>query len=97
VEGWIEWVFGLGFRLFLVSLSFLVPFLLLVSFAMWRLLSELDLHVTDMGSWGYEMTIRTRRRMGEEENRVLRTRWLGRSCGGKTAPTTTEPRIRVGT
>jgi len=31
--------------------------------------------------------------MGVEENRVLRTRWLGRSCGGKTAPTTIKPRI----
>jgi len=27
--------------------------------------------------------------MAEEVNRVLRTRWLGMSCGGKTAPTTT--------
>jgi len=27
--------------------------------------------------------------MAEEENSVLCTRWLGRSCGGKTAPTTT--------
>ena len=91
MEGWIEWVIGPGFRLFscflVASRSFLV-----VSFRMWRLLSELDLHVTDMGSWGYEMTVRRRRRMEEEENRVLRTRWLGRSCGGKTAPTTTEPR-----
>jgi len=93
VEGWTEWVFGPGFRLysrfFVVSRSFLV-----VSFAGWRLLSELILHVTDNG-WDLgdtEMTVRTRRRMGEEENRVLRTRWLGRSCGGKTAPTTTNPR-----
>jgi len=39
-----------------------------------------------------EMTDRTRRRMVKEENRVLRTRWLGRSGGGKTAPTTTHPR-----
>jgi len=86
---------GRAFVCFLVSLSFLVPFLLLVSFAGWRLLSELILHVTDNG-WDLgntEMTVRTRRRMAEEENRVLRTRWLGRSCGGKTAPTTTKPRI----
>jgi hypothetical protein len=33
-----------------------------------------------------------RRRKAEEENPVLRTRWLWRSCGGKTAPTTTKPR-----
>ena len=84
---------GWVFVCFLVSLSFLVPFLLLVSFSMRRLFSERDLNVTDMGSWGYEMMVRTRRRMEEEENRVLRTRWLGRSCGGKTAPTTTKPRI----
>jgi len=37
------------------------------------------------------MTLRKRRRMGEEENHFLRTRWVGRSCGGKTAPTTTNP------
>jgi len=43
-----------------------------------------------------EMMVR-RRRMAEEENRVLRTRWLGRSCGGKTAPTTAEPHNCVGT
>jgi len=96
VEGWIEWVFGPGFRLFsrffVVSRSFLVA-----CFVCWLgLLSELILHVTDNG-WDLgdtEMTVRTRRRrMAEEENRVLRTRWLGRSCGGKTAPTTTKPRI----
>jgi len=43
---------GRVFVCFLVSLSFLVPFLLLVSFGMCRLLSELDLHVTNMGFWG---------------------------------------------
>jgi len=40
-----------------------------------------------------EVTDRMRRRMVEEENGVLRTRCLGRSCGGKTAPTTRKPRI----
>jgi len=69
----------------------------LFSFAGSRLLSELDLHGTDIGFWEYEMTVKTRRRMGEQETRVLRTRWLGRSCAGKTAPTTTKPRIGVGT
>jgi len=39
-----------------------------------------------------EMTDRTRRRMVEEENQVLRTRWLGRSFGGETAPATSKPR-----
>jgi hypothetical protein len=73
-------------------LSFLVPFLLLVSFAGWGLLSELILHVTDNG-WDTEMMVRTRRKIAEEENCVLRTRWLRRSCGGKMAPTTTKPRI----
>jgi hypothetical protein len=87
---------GHGFVCFLVSLSFLVTLLLLVSFAGWDLLSELILHGTDNG-WDFgdtEMTVRTRRRrMVEEENHVLRTRWLGRSCGRKTAPTTSKPRI----
>jgi len=50
-----------------------------------------------VGSWGYGDDVKDaeedgRRRMGEEEIRVLRTMWLGRSCGGKTAPTTTNPR-----
>jgi hypothetical protein len=66
-----------------------------VSFAGWRLLSVLSLHVTD-NKWDLEdteMTVRTRRSMGEEENRVLRTRWLGRSFRAKIAPTTTKPRI----
>jgi hypothetical protein len=71
---------GRVFVCFLVSLSFLVAFLLLVSFAGWRLLPELILHVTDNG-WDLgdtEMTVSTRRRrMAEEENCVLRTRWLG--------------------
>jgi len=49
------------------------------------------LRIWDFGD--AEMTDRTRRRMVEEKSRVLRTRWLGRSCGGKTAPTTTKPRI----
>jgi len=39
-----------------------------------------------------EMTVRTRRRKGEEVNCVLRTRWQGRSYGGKMAPMTTIPR-----
>ena len=93
MAGWIEWVFGLCFRLysrfFVVSRSFLVA-----CFVWWLgLLSELNLHVTDNG-WDLgdtEMTVR-RRRMPEKENWVLRTSWLGRSCGGKTAPTTTQPR-----
>ena len=97
-EGWIQWVFGLGFRLysrfFVVSRSFLVA-----CFVCWlELPSELILHVTDNG-WDLgdtEMTVR-RRSMAEEENCVLRTSWLGRSCGGKTAPTTTKPHIWVGT
>ena len=92
MEGWIEWVFGPGFclfsRFFVVSRSFLVAcFVCRLGFA-------LVLHVTDnrcdLGNT--EMTVRTRRRMAEEENRVLRTWWLGRSCGVKTASTTTEPR-----
>jgi hypothetical protein len=37
-----------------------------------------------------EMTDRTRTRMVEVESRVLRTRRLRRSCGVKTAPTTTK-------
>ena len=49
------------------------------------------LRIWDFGD--AEMTDRTRRRMVEEKSRVLRTRWLGRSCGGKTAPTTTKPCI----
>jgi hypothetical protein len=49
------------------------------------------LRIWDVGD--AEMTDRTRRRMVEEESRVLRTRCPGRSCGGKTAPTTTKPRI----
>jgi len=65
--------------LFVIPLSVLVPFMLLVSFAGWGLLSE--------------MTVRTRRRMAEEEYCMFCTRWLGRSCGGKTAPTTKKPRI----
>jgi len=93
VEGWIEWVFGLCFRLFshflVVSGSFFVAcFVCQLQFA-------LVLHITDNG-WDLgntEMTVSTRRRIAEEENRVLRTRWLGRSCGGKTTPTTTKPRI----
>jgi hypothetical protein len=43
---------GQVFVCFLVFLSFVVSFLLLVSFGMWHLLSVLDLHVTDMGFWG---------------------------------------------
>jgi len=92
VEGWTKWLFGPGFRLY--SCFFVVSRSFIVSFAGWRLLSELILHVTD-NRWDHgdtEMTVRTRRRMGEEENRVLRTWWLRRSCGGKTAPTTTNPR-----
>jgi len=68
---------------------------LLVSFAGWLLISELILDVVD-NRWylgDREMTVTTRRWMAEEENRVLHTRWLGRGCGGKTAPTTTKPRI----
>ena len=82
---------GRVFVCFVISLSFLVPFLLLVSFAGGGLLPELFLHVTDNG-WDLadmEMTV-TRRSIAEEENRMLRTRWLGRSCGGKPAPTTTK-------
>jgi hypothetical protein len=64
----------------------------LVSFAGLRLLSMVILHGTDNG-WALgdtKMTVRTRRRrIAEEENCVLGTSWLGRSCGGKTAPTTT--------
>ena len=93
-----KWVFGPGFRLYcrfvVVSRSFLVA-----CFVGWLgLLSELILHVMD-NRWDLrdmEMMVR-RRRMAEEENRVLRTRWLGRSCGGKTAPTTAEPHNCVGT
>jgi hypothetical protein len=104
VEGWIEWVFGPGFRLycrfFVVSLSFLCRFFVvsrsvLVACFVGRLGFALVLHDTDnrwdLGNTG--MTVRTRRRMAEQENRVLCTRWLGRSCGGKTAPTTTKPSI----
>jgi hypothetical protein len=80
---------GRVFMCILVSMSFLV------SFTGWRLVSEQILHVMDNG-WDLgdmDMTVRTRRRTGEDENSVLRTRWLGRSCGGKTAPTTTKPCI----
>jgi hypothetical protein len=87
---------GRVFVCILVSLLFLVPFWLLVSFAGWGWLSEQFLHVTDNG-WDLgdtEMTVR-RRRMAQERNRVLRTSWLGRSCGGKTVPTTTKPHIGV--
>ena len=92
MQGWIQWVFEPGCRLysrfFVVSRSFLVACFIC------RLGSALVLHVTDNG-WDLgntEMTVRTRRRMAEEENRVLCTWWLGRSCGGKTTPTTTKPR-----
>jgi len=46
--GWSGFL-GRVFVCFLVSVSFLVPFLLLVSFAGWHLLLELILHVTDNG------------------------------------------------
>jgi len=60
-----------------VRLSFVVPFLLHVWFACWRLIWELILHNID-NRWDLgdtEMKVRTRRRtMPEEENRMLGTR-----------------------
>jgi len=93
VEGWIRWVFGPGCslysRFFGVDRSFIVA-----CFVCWLgILSELVLHVRDNG-WDLgdtEMTVR-RRRMAVEENSVLCKSWLGNSCGGKTAPTTTKRR-----
>ena len=93
MDGWIEWVFGPGCQLF--SRFFVVSRSFIVACFVCRLGFALVLHVMDNG-WDLgntEMSVKTRRRMTEEENRVLRTRWLGRSCGGKTAPTTTKPRI----
>ena len=43
---------GRVFVCILVSLSFLISFSVLDSFGIWRLLWELDLHVTDMGFLG---------------------------------------------
>ena len=86
---------GRVFVCFLVCLSFRETSLLLVLFARWGLPPELMLHVTDNG-WDLgdmEMMVSTRRRMAEEKYHVLRTRWLGRSCGGKPAPTTSKPCI----
>ena len=87
---------------FSAGFSFVFSFLCRFSFnsrCLFRLPVGVCLHITD-NRWDLgdsEMTVRTRRRMAEEENYVLRTRWLGRSCGGKTAPTTTKPRSGVGT
>jgi hypothetical protein len=47
--GYSGFFLGRVFFCILVSLSFLSPFLWLVSFAGWNLLSELILHVTDNG------------------------------------------------
>jgi hypothetical protein len=88
VEQWIEWVFGLGFHLFsafcVVSHSFIVSCFRLLGgicfrgyfCTVWitgRILTIRDDDKEEKVNWG------KRRRMGEEENRVLPTRWLGRS------------------
>ena len=82
MQDWIESVFRAGLcmysRFFVVSRSFLVAcFISWLGFA-------LVLHVPDKGLdvGNTEMTVRARRRIAEEENGVLRTRWQGRSCGG---------------
>jgi len=75
---------GHVFVCILLSWSFPIPFLLLVSFVSCHLLSELFLHVMDNG-WDLEdmeMMVRMGWWMWEGENRMLCTRWLGRSCGG---------------
>jgi len=79
-----------------VSLLYLVPFVLLVSFAGRGLLLVLILHVTDNG-WDLgntKMMVTRRRGMAEEEIHVLRARCLGTcSRGKKMAPTTAIPPI----
>ena len=93
MESWIQSVFGPGFRVY--SRFFVVSRSIRVACFVCRLGFALVLHVTENG-WhlgNTEMMLRTRSRMAEQENRVHRIRWLGRSCGGKTAPTTTQPRI----
>jgi hypothetical protein len=83
-------ILGRVFVCILVSLSFLIPSLLPLSFAGWGCFrSQFCMLRITGGILG--MTVR-RRRMAEEENPVLRTSWLGRSCGRKTAPTSTKPR-----
>jgi hypothetical protein len=77
VEGWIKWVLGWVFVCLNDSLVFLFPCLLLVSFAGWRLHSELILHLTDNardpGNREMRVSMR-RRRMAHEQHHVLGTR-----------------------
>ena len=91
-------VFGMSLRsyshCYVVSSSFVDVFFVC------RMVFALGQHVTDI-RWdmgNIEMTERMNRRIVEEENRLLRTRWLHtRICCAKTACCSSMPLISVGT